>query len=246
MDNVATGAIEYSIPSRGGRRAAQSGGNPSIWDAPFALSVVIPTQNDAARIEPLMRRFETILLDRPLEIIFVDDSTDHTPEIVNHVGRESRHCVRLLHRPRGDRVGGIGGALEAGLRLARAPWVCVMASLLEHPPEVIPQLLDRARETEADLVVASRELTSGGSSVSVIRNVASHGLAKLFLPGHVRTLSDPMSGFFLVRRDAVPLDELRPRRWKMLLEIVTKSPPLRVSDVPFQLCAPTPLASREG
>jgi len=219
--------------------AGNGSNGSSAWDVPFAISVVIPTRNEAGNVEPLVRRLEKILPDRPLEIIFVDDSTDNTPHVVNQVGRTSARSVRLLHRPEGERDGGLGGAVEAGLRIARAPWVCVMDGDLQHPPEVIPQLLHRARETGADLVVASRYAGEGsvGSGLSKIRHMASQVMtrsAKLFFPDRMSEVSDPLSGFFLVRREAVALDELKPRGFKILLEIVARTPRLKVADVPFE------------
>ena len=235
---MATREIENSSPLIAERDSADRRPRSAIWDAPFALSLVIPTRNEAGNIEPLVRRLEAILPDRPLEIIFVDDSTDDTPAAVANVARSATRDVRLLHRSEDERVGGLGGAVQAGLRIARAPWVCVMDGDLQHPPEVIPELLRRAHEADADLVVASRYVGDGtvGSGLSKIRHLASQAMtrsAKVFFPKRMSVVSDPLSGFFLVRREAVPVEDLKPRGFKILLEIVARSPRLRVADVPF-------------
>ena len=125
------------------------------------------------------------------------------------------------------------------MRIARAPWVCVMDGDLQHPPEVIPQLLHRSQETGADLVVASRYAGDGtvGNGLSKVRHLASQAMtqsAKVFFPSRMRPVSDPLSGFFLVRREAVPVDDLKPRGFKILLEIMARSPELKVADVPFE------------
>ena len=238
---MTSGAVEHpDTPIRTGvRSAAGDVDASSLWDAPFALSVVVPTRNEAGNIEPLVRRLEQILPDRPLEIIFVDDSSDETPFVVETVSLDSTREVRLLHRPEGEREGGLGGAVQAGMRMARAPWICVMDGDLQHPPEVIPQLLQRSRETGADLVVASRYAGDGtvGNGLSKVRHLASQAMthsARVFFPSRMRAVSDPLSGFFLVRRDAVPVDDLKPRGFKILLEIVARSPELKVADVPFE------------
>ena len=91
-------------------------------------------------------------------VLFVDDSDDDTP----HVIEEARDrgfgslAISLLHRSGEQRTGGLGGAVLAGLERTRTQWVCVMDGDLQHPPEVVPRLLNAATSAQADLVVASR------------------------------------------------------------------------------------------
>ena len=120
------------------------------------LSLVIPTRNEAGNIEELVSRIERATAGFPAEIIFVDDSTDDTPAVVSEVSRRSRLPVSLIHRPPESRGNGLGGAVVEGMRAATGEWVCVMDADLQHPPEVIPSLLERARRTGAEIVVASR------------------------------------------------------------------------------------------
>jgi putative flippase GtrA len=123
------------------------------------------------------------------------------------------------------------------MRVARGAWVCVMDGDLQHPPEVIERMLDRARSDGLDLVVASRFEASGDTtSLGPVRRLASHVCnrgARLLFPGRLRAVSDPMSGFFVVLRDAVDLDALRPRGFKILVEIIARTPGLRVGEVGF-------------
>lgn len=202
------------------------------------LSIVIPTRNEAGNIQPLLRRLAPITTITDTEIIFVDDSTDATPAVVAHV-RNGYPCpVRLIHRPLGERTGGLGGAVVAGMRAAHGQWVVVMDGDLQHPPELIPELLDTARMNSRDLVVASRYCGSAdASALDLARAVVSRGstvTAKALFPLCLRHVDDPMSGFFLARRRALDLDRLRPNGFKILLEIVTRTPGLRVATVPFQ------------
>jgi len=120
------------------------------------LSLVIPTRNEAGNIEELVSRIERAIAGFPAEIIFVDDSTDDTPAVVSEVSRRSRLPVSLIHRPPESRGNGLGGAVVEGMRAATGQWVCVMDADLQHPPEVIPSLLEQARRTGAEIVVASR------------------------------------------------------------------------------------------
>jgi putative flippase GtrA len=203
-----------------------------------ALSVVVPTRNEAGNIAELVRRLEESFPALPLEIVFVDDSTDDTPEVIERVGEGCRAEILLVHRPADQRTDGLGGAVVRGLRLARAPWVCVMDADLQHPPEIVPELLAKAQGSGADLVVASRYCAAGSaSSFGRLRAAVSGGstaAARLLFPGRLRDVTDPMSGFFLVRTTAVDPDALRPNGFKILMEIIGRTAGLRVAEVPFR------------
>ena len=202
------------------------------------LSVVVPTRDEAENIEELTRRLAQAAGKTPVEIIFVDDSRDNTPQVIEEVGKRSELDVQLIHRPPENRSNGLGGAVVEGLRAARAPWVCVMDGDLQHPPELLPQMLREAEDGDADVVVASRycgEAKENG--LSRLRGAISRSLilaARMMFPISLRSVSDPLSGFFLVRRDAVDLDKLRPRGFKILLEILVRTPGLRAIEVPFE------------
>jgi dolichol-phosphate mannosyltransferase len=202
------------------------------------LSIIVPTRNEAGNVAALTERLDGILSDRAVEVIFADDSDDETPGAVAAAAAASRHRIRLLHRPAEERGDGLGGAVLAGMRMARAPWVCVMDGDLQHPPEVVPTLLEQAVAADVDLVVASRYSTVGEArnALSPLRKLVSKGtggLARSLFPGRLRNVSDPMSGFFLVRQAAVPLERLRPRGFKILLEIVARSKGLRIAETKF-------------
>jgi dolichol-phosphate mannosyltransferase len=201
------------------------------------LSIVIPTRDERDNIEPLVAALDEAGLPTATEVIFVDDSDDGTPEVIDRVRRQARRDLRLIHRPAGRRRGGLGGAVVDGLRMSRAPWVCVMDADLQHPPRTIPRLLERALAFDDDVVVASRFRIEGGvgpfgrarRSLSRISTTS----AQLAFRDRLRHITDPMSGFFIVRRDAVDLDALHPLGFKILLELLVSSRPLRVSEVPF-------------
>jgi dolichol-phosphate mannosyltransferase len=199
------------------------------------LSLIVPTFNEGPNVRELLRRLAQTLDSSVYEVIFVDDSTDDTPEIIRAAAAESDAPVRLLHRD--HPTGGLGGAVVEGMAAAQADWTLVMDGDLQHPPEVIPQLLARAARGDTDIVVASRYIaggTSDGLSNAVRTTVsrASTLLTKAMFPRKLNGTSDPMTGFFLVRRSAVDLETLRPRGFKILLEILARRQ-LRVSEVPF-------------
>jgi dolichol-phosphate mannosyltransferase len=201
------------------------------------LSVVVPTKNERDNVAILLKRLEAVLPTVALEIIFVDASTDGTSEVIDELGKKSTRDVILLRQPRDRRRGGLGGAVVQGLRAARAPWACVMDADLQHPPELIAELLEQAEASELDLVVASRYSEDGHvESFGWARAMASRSTtsaARMLFPRRLKNVTDPMSGFFLVRRDAVDLDTLRPRGFKILLELLVRNPQLRAAEVAF-------------
>jgi dolichol-phosphate mannosyltransferase len=201
------------------------------------LSVVVPTKNERGNVALLLERLETVLPTVAMEVIFVDASTDGTAEAIEEMAARSERDVVLLRQVRDRRFSGLGGAVVQGLRAARAPWACVMDADMQHPPELIAELLEQAESGDRDLVLASRYCEHGDArSFGWARAMASRSTttsARLLFPRRLRNVTDPMSGFFLVRRDAIALDRLRPRGFKILLEILVRNPALRTAEVSF-------------
>jgi dolichol-phosphate mannosyltransferase len=197
----------------------------------------VPTRNERDNVAPLLQRLEKIRPELRLEVLFVDDSSDDTPDVIEGHARLCSRTVTLIHRPESDRPGGLGGAVRAGLLAARSDLVCVMDADLQHPPELTAALIDEAARSRADVVVASRYCDRGDvGEFTALRRVVSRGsamLAKALFPRRLRSVSDPMSGFFLVRRSAVDVEALRPRGFKILLEILVSDSALVTSQVPF-------------
>jgi dolichol-phosphate mannosyltransferase len=201
------------------------------------VSVIVPTRNERANIRPLVNRLSAVLCTETTEVIFIDDSTDDTPEVIAAVAKDSQMPVLVMHRGPGERSGGLGGAVVAGLRLAVGRTVVVMDGDLQHPPESIPELLAPIQHDEADIVVASRYAENGGadglanrSRVGVSRLATR--LTKAVFPRRLENISDPMSGFFALRLSAVDVDALRPVGFKILLEAVARCT-LRASEISF-------------
>ncbi|WP_279070516.1 glycosyltransferase family 2 protein [Microbacterium lacticum] len=199
------------------------------------LTVIVPTFNEGPNVAELLRRLGASLDGRDFEVLFVDDSTDDTPDIIRVVSGTVDFPVRLIHRD--APVAGLGGAVLEGLRAADSRWCLVMDGDLQHPPEDIPRMLDRAAVGDVDIVVASRYVAGGtaGGLANATRTAvsrASTALTKSMFPRKLHGCTDPMTGFFLVDRDALDLDALRPRGFKILLEILARRQ-LRIGEVPF-------------
>lgn len=204
----------------------------------FDVTVVVPTRNERSTVGPLLRRLEKVRPDLRLEVLFIDDSSDDTPRVIEEHARRCPRTVSLIHRSQGERSGRLGGAVRAGLLAAGSDLVCVMDADLQHPPELLGELIDEASRSRADVVVASRYCDRGEiGELSALRLAVSRGsamFAKALFPRRLRSVSDPMSGFFLIRRSAVDVRALRPKGFKILLEILLSASALVTRDVPFR------------
>lgn len=201
------------------------------------LSIVLPTRNEAANLPLLLDRLERALDQTAFEVCVVDDSDDDTPEVLERLARERPGRVRAVLRRGGERRGGLSTAVVAGLRLASGRWVAVMDADLQHPPETLPGML-AAAEAGADIVVASRYVAGGSSRGldGVGRRVVSRlatALARALFR-EARRSRDPLSGFFLCRRQLVDGVEFRPVGFKILLELLVLLPEVVVRDVPLR------------
>jgi len=204
---------------------------------PVDISVVVPTRNERENIGPLLDRLSAALPVGASQVIFVDDSSDDTPEVIAAAAACASLPVMILHREPGERVGGLGGAVVAGLKVAEGRVAVVMDGDLQHPPETIPDLVRPIERGTADVVVASRYRDNGQASGLANRSRAgvSHvatRLAKSTFPRRLVDVTDPMSGFFALRLSAVDLDSLRPVGFKILLEAVARCR-LSVAEVGF-------------
>ncbi len=205
------------------------------------LTVVVPTRNEVSAVQELTARTQSALGPAGVdyEILFVDDSDDATPqEVMRH--RDAGEPVRLIHREPGDRDGGLATAVQAGFEDAReSQLLAVMDGDLQHPPEVLPHLVDAAYQG-ADVVVASRFVDGGGESAGLAGPLrrfvsqATRGAARAALPD-ARPVKDPLSGCFLVRREVVADVPLEAKGFKILLEILARGRWSQVAEVPMRM-----------
>lgn len=204
------------------------------------VSVVVPTRNEAGNVETLVSRVAGALSGIAAEIVFVDDSTDDTPAVLETLAAtragESPALV-VVHRPAAQQTG-LGSAVVEGLRVARGGAIAVIDADLQHPPELLREMLQAADERELDVVVASR-FTPGGSAAGLagparqLVSSASRRLAQLLFR-EARKTTDPLSGYFLCRRAAIEGLVFRPIGFKILLEVLVCAPRARVGDLPLR------------
>jgi dolichol-phosphate mannosyltransferase len=213
---------------------AQAGADPAAMTAPAEITIVIPTLNERQNVPILAARLAEALEGIAWEAIFVDDdSKDGTIEAVRALSRTSPRIrgIRRIHRR------GLAGASIEGMLASSAPYVALIDADLQHDETALREMLILLRTGEVDVVVASRYVGEGeAAGLSQVRHAGSR-LANWFARRLLRApLSDPMSGFFAIRREVV--DGLAPKLsdqgFKILLDIFASSPePLRVREVPY-------------
>ena len=202
------------------------------------LTVVVPTRNEADNVPKLVHELRESLSDLDYRVVFVDDSTDRTPEVIQGLAEEDGR-IRLVRREGEERYGGLSTAVTTGMDLfsGASEYTCVMDADLQHPPEKVREMLEIARRSDADVVVASR-YAPGGSYAGLpgrMRRAVSVGsrfLARIVFK-EARKTSDPMAGFFLIKNQAISGIQFRPTGFKVLLEILVCAPELEVLEVPF-------------
>src|SRR5919199_4893203 len=206
------------------------------------LTLVIPTRNEAKNVPRLARELKESLSGVDYRVVFVDDSTDETPEVIRALGREDNR-IFLMRRAEAERDGGLSTAVATGMDAATndSEYTCVMEADLQHPPSKVREMLEKARDWGADVVVASR-YARGGSYAGLpgptrrAISVGSKFLAQIIFK-EARKTSDPMTGFFLVRNAAISGIQFRPTGFKILLEILVCAPELKVVEVPLNFQA---------
>ncbi|MHC0065929.1 glycosyltransferase [Nostoc sp. UIC 10890] len=203
------------------------------------LSLVIPTYKERDNIKNVVRILSQ-LLDESIpgnyELIVVDDdSPDRTWEIAESLTTEYPQ-LRVMRR---QQERGLSSAVIRGWQVGTGSVLGVIDGDLQHPPEVLMELL-RSVEQGADLAVASRHVEGGGvSSWSVVRRLLSRGaqlLGLVILPGVLGRVSDPMSGYFMVRRSAIANATLNPVGYKILLEVIGRGNVGEVAEVGYVFC----------
>ena len=212
--------------------------------------MIVPTRNEAGNVGPLLAGLEDALAGIDADVHIVDDSDDATPEIVCQAAALSALPIQVHARPPGQRPGGLGGAVLVGLSEALGPVCVVMDADLQHPPELLERLF-RVSRTGVDFVVASRYHGDGGAEGlggwyrRAVSTLATR-IAKWALRPELAGVSDPMSGFFLVRRSCLDLPLLNPQGFKLLLELLAHSPGASVAEVPYTFGARHSGTSKAG
>lgn len=215
-------------------------GGPSLQDSAVQagplLSIVVPTYNEHDNIECLVNELRTAMHDVDWEVIFVDDdSPDGTASEARHMAAGDTH-VRCVHRI-GRR--GLSGACVEGMLTSSASYLAIMDADLQHDPAVVYQMLNVLKESDAELVIASRNAEGGSyGEFSDTRYQLSQLAARLGRFLLKDDLSDPMSNFFALRRELFEevSHGLSKLSFKILLDILlTARRHVNIREIPYTL-----------
>jgi len=199
------------------------------------LAVVIPTFNERDNISPLLDRLKVALESLSWEAIFIDDdSPDGTADLLREIAQQHPH-VRVIHRI-GRR--GLTSACVEGVLSTSAQYFAVLDADMQHDEAILPQMLQALKEDALDIVVGSRYVEGGSVAgwdkrrqlISRFAGRAARLLTKA-------DLKDPMSGFFLMRRQAFDqtVRNLSQQGFKILIDLFASAPqPLRFVELPYK------------
>lgn len=201
----------------------------------FALSIVVPTLNEVGNIGPLYQRLTETLAGVDWEVIFVDDdSSDGTLAKLRELSAQqiNVHCLQRIGRR------GLASAAIEGMLAASAPFIAVMDADMQHDEALLRDMLDILLAGSAEIVVASRFL-AGASTQGL--NATRERLSRLGNSlSRVMTkteLSDPLTGFFMLRREIIQevAHSLTAQGYKILLDIIASTKrPLNVIEIPMR------------
>jgi dolichol-phosphate mannosyltransferase len=217
----------------------------------ISISVIVPTRNEEDNVQELAGRlFESMVsVGETWELVFVDDSDDQTPDRIQSLCRKSS-VVRLVHRPSGQRHGGLAGAVVEGFAVAEGSTIVVMDGDLQHPPEVVPLLASPVLSGACQIAVGSRYVDAARSTglagpyrraVSQVSRIVVRNL----FPA-ISRVKDPLSGFFALSRDVIVDTSLAPEGFKILLEVLVNGHWDQVQEIPYEFAARQSGGSKAG
>lgn len=199
------------------------------------LSVVVPAYAERDNIAPLLGALEQALAGLDWEtIVVVDDAFDGTEDVVRERAQHDPR-VRIVHRI-GRR--GLASACVEGMLASSAPYLAVIDADLQHDEKLLPALLDKVRGDDVDLVVASRYMEGGSTGDLASDRVRISRLASALSQVLCKGLTDPMSGFFVLRRSFLErvVRRLYGRGFKILLDLVAAARgQARVAELPYRM-----------
>jgi dolichol-phosphate mannosyltransferase len=193
---------------------------------PVELTVIVPTFNEAQNLAPLAAKIAAALAGVAWEVLVVDDdSADGTAAIAKQLARSDPRirCIRRVGRR------GLAGAVVEGALASAAPFVAVIDGDMQHDESLLPQMLAVMRRGDIDVVVGSRYRTNGPKVVAALPGRRRWGSRLANWLGQkvlAVELTDPVSGFFMLRRDLVDqvAGKLSPGGFKVLFDILASQP----------------------
>ena len=204
-------------------------------DCRLDLAVIVPTLNERESLPELVEGLKKTLQGLNWELIIVDDdSPDGTAEVVRELALNDQR-IRLIHRI-GRR--GLSSACIDGMMATDSACIAVMDADLQHDESLLPIMMKRLHFEDLDLVVATRNADGGSMGTLTASRVLLSRFGQRIGHAIVRCqLTDPMSGFFMLRRELFVevARGLRGKGVKILLDIITSSRrPLKIGEAGYR------------
>jgi dolichol-phosphate mannosyltransferase len=214
--------------------------NKNISPTTPLVTIIPATFNEKDNIAPLIKKIRAAMKDLSYnyEILFADDSNDDTPQEIKKF-TEKYSNVKYLQGP----GKGLSAAFIEAFDKARSKYIICMDADLQHPPSLLPELITQL-EAGAQMSIASRYIPGGSneglgklwSFYGIYRRLVSTSMSYLtrilFIP--IRKTTDPMTGFFGFRKDLIISTKLEAKGFKILVEILMRTKPEKVAEVPLK------------
>jgi dolichol-phosphate mannosyltransferase len=198
---------------------------------PPDLSMIVPTYNERDRLAELVDALfhAASRAGLELELVIVDDnSPDGTGKLADELAIGRR--IRVVHR---EGKQGLGTAVVAGFAAASADTVGVMDADFSHPPSLVPRMLAVFRETDADVLVASRYIRGGSTPNWPLKRRLLSRVGCLLARG-LSPIRDAASGFFIIRGEIARRVRIKAGGFKILIELIARGRPTRLVELPYR------------
>jgi len=197
----------------------------------YELTVIVPTFNEEANIANIIEAVNSTFLSNNIsgEILVVDDeSRDKTIEIVQNLTLKYNN-LKIIVRHEDH---GLSQSVIEGFKQANSDIFLVIDADYSHPPELIPLFYEKIKKG-ADIVIGSRYISGGGIKQWPLKrrvlSLGATGLGRILFP----EITDPVSGFFALRKEVVFGVQLHPRGYKILMEVLGRGHWKSVFEIPF-------------
>ena len=201
------------------------------------ISIIVPTYNESKNIRGILEYIQKSIPENlKAETIVVDDnSPDHTAKIAedyfHSIREKTTHTINVIKRKAKD---GLSSAILNGIQQATGSTIVVMDSDFSHPPNIIPKMIETLKQTSCDIVIASRYVKGGSIQGwpfkrKIMSKIAT-GIAK---KGLGISSKDPMSGFFMFKKNIIAGLKFDTIGYKILLEILVKTKGVKIQEVPY-------------
>lgn len=210
--------------------------SPNLKENVNKVSIILPTYNESQNIIQILKSIEDHLpKNLQTETIVVDDnSPDGTGKIVDDyltLKNIANNTIDVIHR---TTKSGLASAILKGIQQATGDIILVMDSDFSHPPKIIPKMLESLRKYRSDIVIASRYVKGGNIEHWTLKRKLMSKIATMIAKSSLGvSAKDPMSGFFLFKKNLLHDLKFDGIGYKLLLEILVKTKGAKISEVPY-------------